>query len=42
MTINSIEVQSLEHLEQLIVDMDESSKEGLRVLYKNEQAEKSA
>jgi len=37
MTINEIQVESLEHLEQLIANMDESSKEGLRVLYEKEQ-----
>jgi hypothetical protein len=37
MTINSIEVQSPEHLEELLVEMDESSKEGLRILYQQEQ-----
>jgi hypothetical protein len=36
MTINGIEVQSSEHLEQLIVDLDEESKQGLRELYKQE------
>lgn len=36
MTINSVEVQSPEHLEILIADMDESSKEGLRQLYQEE------
>lgn len=38
MIINEIEVQSPEHLEELIADMDEGSKEGLRVLYGEEQA----
>lgn len=37
MTINNVEVQSQEHLEELIKDMDESSKEGLRILYQEEQ-----
>lgn len=36
MIINQIEVQSPEHLEELIADMDESSKEGLRLLYQQE------
>lgn len=38
MTINEVEVQSPEHLEELIADMDEGSKEGLRALYQEEQA----
>lgn len=42
MIINGTEVQSQEHLEVLITEMDEESKIGLRELYKNEQAEKSA
>lgn len=37
MIINSIEVQSIEHLEELIKDMDEGSKEGIRKLYQEEQ-----
>lgn len=37
MIINSIEVQSLEHLEELIAEMDEESKIGLRALYQEEQ-----
>ena len=37
MTVNEIEVQSAEHLEELIVDMDQGSKEGLRILYSSEQ-----
>jgi len=37
MTINNIEVQSEGHLEELISELDESSKEGLRILYKQEQ-----
>lgn len=37
MIINDVEVQSLEHLEELITDMDESSKDGLRILYQQEQ-----
>jgi hypothetical protein len=37
MIINEIKVQSLEHLEELIAEMDESSKEGLRILYQLEQ-----
>ena len=36
MTINGIEVQSSEHLEELIADLDEESKQGLRVLYEQE------
>lgn len=37
MTINGIEVQSSEHLEELIIEMDEDSKIGIRVLYQQEQ-----
>lgn len=37
MTINGVEVQSSEHLEELIADLDEESKQGLRVLYTQEQ-----
>lgn len=36
MTINGVEVQSSEHLEELIVGLDEESKQGLRVLYEKE------
>jgi len=36
MIINSIEVQSLEHLEELIAEMDEESKIGIRILYQEE------
>lgn len=36
MIINQIEVQSLEHLEELIADMEEESKQGLRALYQLE------
>lgn len=36
MIINEIEVQSSEHLEELIADMDQGSKEGLRLLYSEE------
>ena len=36
MTINGIKVQSSEHLEELIADLDEESKQGLRVLYEKE------
>ncbi len=36
MIINNIKVQSEEHLEELIAELDESSKEGLRLLYKEE------
>jgi hypothetical protein len=36
MIINEIEVTSPEHLEELIADMDEGSKEGLRLLYSSE------
>jgi hypothetical protein len=36
MIVNDIEVQSPEHLEELITDMDEGSKEGLRALYAQE------
>jgi hypothetical protein len=36
MTINGIEVQSSEHLEELIADLDEESKQGLRDLYTQE------
>jgi hypothetical protein len=39
MIINNIEVNSPEHLEELIANMDESSKEGLRILYESEQSE---
>jgi len=38
MTINEVQVQSLEHLEELIANMDESSKEGLRILFQEEQS----
>lgn len=38
MIINEVEVQSEQHLEELIADMDEGSKEGLRVLYQQEQS----
>jgi hypothetical protein len=36
MIINEIEVQSSEHLEELISSMDEESKQGLRDLYQLE------
>ena len=36
MTINGVEVQSSEHLEELIADLDEESKQGLRDLYEKE------
>lgn len=36
MIINGVEVKSQEHLEELIVELDESSKEGLRILYQEE------
>lgn len=39
MTINGIKVESIEHLEILIADMDELSKEGQRALYLQEQLE---
>ena len=42
MIINGIEVQSNEHLEELMAEMDEESKIGLRYLYQNEKAEQSA
>jgi hypothetical protein len=37
MIINGAQVQSAEHLEELIIDMDEESKIGLRALYQEEQ-----
>lgn len=37
MIINGTEVQSQEHLETLITEMDEESKVGLRQLYQEEQ-----
>ncbi len=36
MIINNVEVQSDQHLEELIAHMDEGSKEGLRILYEQE------
>lgn len=36
MTINGVEVQSSEHLEELIVELDDESKQGLRSLYEKE------
>jgi hypothetical protein len=33
MTINGIEIQSLEHLEDIIKDMDEDSKIHLRLIF---------
>lgn len=36
MIINQVEVQSSEHLEELIAHMDEESKQGLRELYQLE------
>jgi hypothetical protein len=33
MTINGIEVLSVEHLEELAIDMDEQSKVGARILF---------
>jgi hypothetical protein len=41
MIINNVEVQSQEHLEELIAELDESSKEGLRKLYQEEQQKSS-
>lgn len=38
MKINGVEVQSKEHLEELMTEMDEESKIGLRILYQEEQA----
>jgi hypothetical protein len=38
MIINNVEVQSEQHLEELIAHMDEGSKEGLRLLYQEEQS----
>lgn len=37
MILNGIEVKSEEHLEELMSELDETSKEGLRILYKEEQ-----
>jgi hypothetical protein len=37
MVVNGVKVLSPEHLEELISNMDESSKEGLRILYEEEQ-----
>ena len=36
MTLNGTEVQSTEHLEQMIVDMPEETKEFLRSLFASE------
>jgi hypothetical protein len=36
MIVNGIEVQSEEHLEILIAEMDEESKVGVRILYAEE------
>lgn len=36
MIVDGVEVESLEHLEQLIIIMDEESKQGLRDLYQEE------
>jgi hypothetical protein len=37
MTINGVVVLSVDHLEELIADMDDGSKEGIRILYQQEQ-----
>jgi hypothetical protein len=37
MIINGIQVESEQQLEELMVDMDEESKIGLRALYQEEQ-----
>ena len=42
MNVNNVIVQSEQHLEELIAEMDEESKQGLRILYQQEQAETSA
>lgn len=42
MIINGTQVQSLEHLEELMIGIEEESKIGLRILYQQELAEESA
>lgn len=41
MIFNNIEVKSEEHLEELIAELEDSSKEGLRILYQKEQQKDS-
>jgi hypothetical protein len=37
MTLNGVQIESSEHLEQLIIDLSDESKDALRALFSEEQ-----